>query len=125
MSSIKGVVLTETERPVAVETKNIARPKVEQYRGLCSVCSNAPTCTYRRKFGEPILFCDEHEVSINTPKTNADGEIRVQTRSPRNERRVKEKDTGKYRGLCRDCENREHCTYPKPEGGVWHCEEYK
>jgi hypothetical protein len=28
-------------------------------------------------------------------------------------------------GLCSTCENSETCTFQKPEGGVWHCEEYK
>jgi hypothetical protein len=30
----------------------------------------------------------------------------------------------KFLGLCSNCDNRETCTYPKPEGGVWRCEEY-
>jgi hypothetical protein len=32
---------------------------------------------------------------------------------------------GEPRGLCRTCECKEICTYPKPEGGVWHCEEFR
>lgn len=31
---------------------------------------------------------------------------------------VEEKD------LCANCRNRDTCTYPKPEGGVWHCKDY-
>jgi len=27
-------------------------------------------------------------------------------------------------GLCKNCEKRKTCTIPKPEGGVWRCEEY-
>jgi len=34
-------------------------------------------------------------------------------------------DTGCARGLCRTCAKRESCTFPKPEGGVWHCEEFE
>ncbi|HTS66225.1 MAG TPA: hypothetical protein VMS37_25420 [Verrucomicrobiae bacterium] len=30
----------------------------------------------------------------------------------------------KFLGLCSNCDNRETCVYPKPEGGVWRCEEY-
>jgi len=29
------------------------------------------------------------------------------------------------RGLCSYCEEYATCTYPKLEGGVWHCEEYR
>jgi hypothetical protein len=28
------------------------------------------------------------------------------------------------KGLCADCANRDCCTFPKPEGGVWHCSDY-
>jgi hypothetical protein len=28
-------------------------------------------------------------------------------------------------GLCPTCDFRSTCMYPKPEGGVWHCEEYR
>jgi len=31
----------------------------------------------------------------------------------------------KYKGLCSNCDNRQTCIYPKPESGVWHCEEYQ
>jgi hypothetical protein len=29
------------------------------------------------------------------------------------------------KGLCVNCDNRHTCTFPKPEEGVWHCEEYR
>ena len=29
-----------------------------------------------------------------------------------------------YKGLCVNCARREICEHPKPEGGVWHCDEY-
>jgi hypothetical protein len=29
------------------------------------------------------------------------------------------------RGLCGTCEKRATCTFPKAEGGVWHCEEFE
>ncbi len=34
-------------------------------------------------------------------------------------------DCARYKGLCGNCDSRESCMYPKPEGGVWHCEEYQ
>jgi hypothetical protein len=30
-----------------------------------------------------------------------------------------------HRGLCLNCDVRNTCTFPKPEGGVWFCEEYQ
>jgi len=38
---------------------------------------------------------------------------------------VIDKDQDKLVGLCVDCEARHNCTFPKSEGGVWHCEEYR
>ena len=43
--------------------------------------------------------------------------------SPPKQADLKE-NSAQYKGLCQTCEYRETCTYPKPEGGVWHCEEY-
>lgn len=36
-----------------------------------------------------------------------------------------ETDDRRFKGLCVNCAYRETCLYPKPEGGVWHCEEYE
>ncbi|MHC4942009.1 MAG: hypothetical protein ACYTG7_03225 [Planctomycetota bacterium] len=36
-----------------------------------------------------------------------------------------EKEAEGFKGLCMNCAHREICLYPKPEGGVWHCEEYE
>ncbi len=30
-----------------------------------------------------------------------------------------------YRGLCMNCDLRETCALPRPESGVWFCEEYQ
>jgi hypothetical protein len=38
------------------------------------------------------------------------------------ERRTEDKEV--FKGLCVNCANRHTCLFPKPEGGVWHCEEY-
>ena len=41
------------------------------------------------------------------------------------EERTKNIDQRGERGLCCTCEDCRVCKYPKPEGGVWHCEEYR
>jgi hypothetical protein len=124
MTGMKGGVLTEIQRPVGAKPRERARPKLEEYGGLCAVCSRASSCTYRRQFGEPRLFCDELEGGLAIQKRSADEQIVLLAHSqsgPRNDG----DDIGRERGLCGHCENREYCTYPKPEGGVWHCDEYK
>ena len=93
--------------------------KKKEYRGLCSTCKKAPTCTFPRDPNRPVLQCDEFEGYEYTPDKKT---------LPRTSSKAKlsalDEDSGKYKGLCRLCENRETCTYPKSEGGVWHCDEY-
>lgn len=37
----------------------------------------------------------------------------------------KKSDNERFKGLCMNCDNRFECLLPRPEGGVWHCEEYR
>jgi len=30
-----------------------------------------------------------------------------------------------FKGLCINCDHRFTCTLPRPESGVWYCEEYE
>ena len=39
--------------------------------------------------------------------------------------RAEVEDTGGRTGLCVNCAERLACRFPRPEGGVWHCAEYK
>jgi hypothetical protein len=84
--------------------------------GLCITCRFAADCGPAKFLGGPILFCEEFETAA-TPTAR-----KVSSRSPQV---PSEEDAGeKQKGLCMDCTNRENCTFPRPEGGVWHCEEY-
>ena len=38
---------------------------------------------------------------------------------------AQERDSGEYKGLCRNCKKKDTCKLPKPEGGVWRCEDYE
>ncbi len=91
--------------------------------GICTTCRHSATCVYLAGAKRPVLYCEEFgpgEVPPagktpkassskgSSPASQADGKISVE-----------------LMGLCVDCENRHTCTFPKPEGGVWHCEEYR
>jgi len=89
------------------------------YRGLCSTCKHAPTCAFPREPQRPAFFCEEFEIE-RAPATKRDGEA-----NPFLASFVPAKESAKLSGLCSDCEGRQTCVYPKPEGGVWHCEEYQ
>lgn len=112
------------------EREEIAMSGITKYRGLCSTCKNASTCTYPRDPERPIFYCCEHEgykecegsVSLALLRT---GNIFPRPPDSVTESHVEERDSGIHKGLCRNCEKREICTFPKSEGGVWHCDEYE
>ena len=92
-----------------------------KHRGLCSTCKNALSCTFPRDPDKPALYCEEFEIEKPAPIGAARKE-KPQAAEPYVTER---KDATKFIGLCSDCENRQTCVFPKPEGGVWHCEEYR
>ncbi len=88
----------------------------EQYRDLCSNCDNGSACDGRTRPRRPIFFCEEFVVFGAASAAESD--------------RTEEKPSKKWSanghiGLCTNCENARTCTLPKPQGGVWHCEEYR
>ena len=91
-----------------------------QDRSLCSNCKNTPDCTFQKKRQKPSLYCEEFEVatclSVNTTRKDKSPETTSVN--------AEDEDSGKFIGLCINCDNRRTCAFPKPEGGIWHCEEY-
>jgi len=100
----------ETGRPTPHET---------EYGGLCMTCVHSSTCAFPRRKDQPVLSCEEFDDREDVPAepVGADdvlgGEAEGREESP------------EYLGLCATCENRETCTFPKPEGGIWQCEEFE
>jgi len=95
--------------------------KNTEYRSLCSNCRNATDCTFQKDRSRPSLYCEEFEVDVcpsvkTTGKENSPETISVD---------AEDDDSGKFIGLCSNCDIRRTCAFPKPEGGVWHCEEYQ
>lgn len=87
------------------------------YKGLCSTCKHASLCTLPRDPRIPLLYCEEFEIEVTTPRKTSLGDVEshvadVEKSSP-------------SMGLCFDCENAQTCVFQKREGGVWHCEEYR
>jgi hypothetical protein len=95
-------------------------PRSVEYHGLCSVCKCAPDCTYPRDPDHMVIQCEEFD-GIEPLSARATGKHRS---PPALSHADRDKGAAKFNGLCSNCENREGCVFPKPEGGVWHCEEY-
>lgn len=92
--------------------------------GLCSTCNNSSFCVYRARRGFDALFCDMFDIR-SASSVRGDGYRSAETATTDARAGDEESVTATYAGLCVNCENRENCLMPKPETGVWHCEEYK
>jgi len=103
--------------------KKAAPPSTVIYGGLCSTCETASTCTFPRDPERPIMHCDELD-SYQADTVTVEKVARAEPTGPKAVSEAEQKELGKYKGLCVNCENCESCTFPKPEGGVWHCDEY-
>ena len=92
-----------------------------RYPTLCSSCKHASTCTFPKDPERPSFYCEEFEIEA-TPKLQTVGGEKQRPMIPD----IAEiKGTMQFVGLCCDCENRQNCIFPKPEGGIWHCQEYR
>jgi Fe-S cluster biogenesis protein NfuA len=110
-----------TGKTAAVETAR----GVDEYLGICSTCNHASGCAHRIKnAGVAIWDCEDYDDYVRLNGTFVGGEpdpVGAPVRSrPRDDGAV----LVEYRGLCKNCAKREYCAFPRPEGGVWHCEEY-
>jgi hypothetical protein len=83
--------------------------------GLCLTCKFDPDCIYEARSDRAILQCEQFEMGFRQSPAPA---LPIRSAAPR------ATESSAYPGLCSNCENRETCIYPKPEGGVWRCEEY-
>lgn len=104
----------ETGRPTPHET---------EYAGLCMTCVHSSTCAFPRRKDQPVLSCEEFDdrVEGSAETTGADDPLVRESQARVTD--VTHEPHG-HTGLCATCDNRETCTYPKPEGGIWHCEEF-
>lgn len=90
-----------------------------QNSGLCTTCNHAADCTLAGRTGKAVLFCEEYDAGESC---EAKGQVQAW---PKPKYVDGDEDSGMFLGLCRNCENRRTCAFPKPEGGIWHCEEYQ
>jgi glutaredoxin len=92
--------------------------------GLCYYCKFADECDFPRHPEQPVTNCDEFEVSDTlSQEIQKENQSLYKYSSKWDE--IGEANKGNLLGLCRNCERRNTCTFPKREGGVWHCEEYE
>lgn len=101
-------------RRVVVEPQLGRRAVTPPDAGLCGTCNYVDTCTLRARQASPVLYCEEFDVRGPV--------IELPVRAPA--ATLDEPFGPRAAGLCVNCAHRATCTLPRPEGGVWHCEEY-
>ena len=115
------ILFKKTEETLMEDNEENLNAKIEVIRGLCSTCNNSTSCFYHLRNGTRIVWFCELFDDYEPP-------FKVENFSSRNksslDSKTEEANKVKFAGLCMNCENRDICTYPKPEGGIWHCEEY-
>jgi hypothetical protein len=84
--------------------------------GLCTTCVSESVCTFPRSAGMRVMDCLEFEGEIKEEAVPRGGAPRLSRKDPAPPLREP--------GLCAWCDRLPTCTYPKPIGGVWFCEEY-
>jgi hypothetical protein len=89
--------------------------------GLCETCINVSTCSLK-SISRAIIFCEEFDNFI-PPMDHGSERLFTRARVGSKEKTVSA-GAEICRGLCMNCERRSQCALSKPEGGVWHCEEY-
>jgi hypothetical protein len=85
---------------------------------------HAETCTFPKPKDRPVLFCDEFEGEVQRPATVVAAKP-APAEKVALESEAADVGTPQLKGLCRLCSKRATCVFPKPAGGVWHCEEYE
>jgi len=89
--------------------------------GLCGSCMYGDTCALRGKRGSDALYCELFDHRGLSSEGDADRVVGPDHSS----RPSAPVDEDRTVGLCANCAERETCTLPRPEEGVWHCSEYK
>ncbi len=91
-------------------------------RGLCVTCNHAPTCTYVAGAEQPIVLCELFDDFVNTPSGAG---ISPAVQVARNDANAVSPSVHPSKGLCANCDLSSSCALPRPDSGVWHCEEYR
>ncbi len=94
-----------------------AVPGAEMLQGICAACQNGPECTLIKPDAPAPMHCGQFQEY--PPFHNFTPQDII---APRPHKTTGHQDT--LLGICAHCADRELCTFPRPQGGVWTCDEY-
>lgn len=112
--AVSTLVIDKETTQESVAEKKPKKRDISNVPDLCMTCNNARNCMYRLNKPDPVVECEEFDGYALPPSAvvTAEPELKIVP------------DT-RFKGLCVNCNKRETCTFPKPEAGVWHCEDYE
>lgn len=88
---------------------------IAETRSLCRDCASGQGCSLHGEGRLSVIECEEFDGGNHRHTTK-----RAATRPA-----ARKSNPSGYMGLCADCLNSMTCMFPKPEGGIWHCEEFR
>lgn len=88
--------------------------EVRYASGLCTTCRSRTRCTFPRRAGVAVRECEEFDGEVSPPR-GAPVTVRLEATAA----------SDSAPGLCRWCDLQASCTFPRNDGGVWFCEEYR
>ena len=83
-----------------------------RFNDLCANCMQRDDCSICRARTSAIHYCEEY-AAATLQGIQWDNRPPVASPKPPIEA-----------GICVNCEKRATCTVERPDGGIWHCEEY-
>jgi hypothetical protein len=116
--------MKKISHPLKAKREENAYIDQNRYLGLCSYCRLAQNCTFARDPNRPVCQCEEFE-EITYASIRVPNQRKISPINSSKNLLTREDPIHPYKGLCSSCEERATCVYPKPEGGVWHCEEFR
>jgi hypothetical protein len=112
---VRAVRHEPTPAPIHPPTERANR---EWFPGLCTTCVNELDCTFPRSLERPLLRCEEFVGAADVRPS-----VTVPDPQPNTLFAVANREW--FPGLCMTCEKLPVCTFPKPEGGVFNCDEFE
>ncbi len=100
------------------------KAEAETYNDICSTCNHVHGCVNLKRGDRPVWFCEEFDNYVPVEEKTNDETIFQPVQSYIEQDSME--DVGRqFQGLCINCEDRHTCNLMKPNGGVWHCQEYR
>lgn len=113
-----------SEIPKQANNNDQDGPEISLDKGLCTTCDNGDTCVFPRT-NIVVLQCDELDYPPSASSCgSADRKLRLSVAIPRESALETASECEGRLGLCTTCEIRTKCVFPKPESGVWNCDEF-